>query len=93
MKASELREMTLEELRAREAELSEELAHLRIQLAIKRLENPLKVREMRKELARVKTVIREKELEEEGKVRAQASASAESKEISQEKASSADSSA
>jgi len=93
MKASELREMTLEELRVREAELSEELAHLRIQLAIKRLENPLKVREMRRELARVKTVIREKELEEEGKVRAQASAASKSEEISEKNASSADSSA
>ncbi len=61
MKAVELREMTLEELQLREEELAEELDRLRIQLAIKRLDNPLQVRVTRRELARVKTVITEKE--------------------------------
>jgi large subunit ribosomal protein L29 len=60
MKAVELREMTLEELRSREEELAEELARLRIQLSIKRLDNPLQMRVTRRELARVKTVINEK---------------------------------
>lgn len=60
MKAVELREMTLEELRAREEELAESLARMRIQLAVKRLDNPLQVRATRRELARVKTVINEK---------------------------------
>jgi large subunit ribosomal protein L29 len=60
MKAVELREMPLDELRLRERELAEELARLRIQLAVKRLDNPLKVRVTRRELARVKTVIAEK---------------------------------
>jgi large subunit ribosomal protein L29 len=60
MKAVELREMTLEELRAREEDLSEELARLKIQLSIKRLDNPLQVRVTRRELARVKTIINEK---------------------------------
>ena len=60
MKATELRELTLQELKARELELAEEVANLRIQLSIKRLDNPLKIRETKRELARVKTVIREK---------------------------------
>lgn len=60
MKGIELREMTLEELRAREEELADELARLRIQLSIKRLDNPLKVKIARRELARVKTIINEK---------------------------------
>ncbi len=60
MKAIELRDMTLEELMARERELSEELAHMKIQLSIKRLDNPLKVRIARRDLARIKTVIGEK---------------------------------
>lgn len=60
MKAVELKEMTLEELRAREEELAEGLARMRIQLAVKRLDNPLQVRATRRELARVKTVINEK---------------------------------
>jgi len=62
MKAVELREMTMDELQAREEELTEELARLRIQLAIKRLDNPLQVRVTRRELARVKTIITEKTL-------------------------------
>ena len=60
MKAVELRELTLEELRAREEDLAEELARLRIQLAAKRLDNALQVRVTRRELARVKTVMNEK---------------------------------
>ena len=60
MKVTELREMTLDELKAREAELSEELSRMKIQLALKRLDNPLKARVTRRDLARVKTVINEK---------------------------------
>ena len=60
MKAVELRELTLEELMSREEELNEELARLRIQLSIKRLDNPLQVRVVRRDLARVKTIIAEK---------------------------------
>ncbi|UCF07151.1 MAG: 50S ribosomal protein L29 [bacterium] len=60
MKAVELRELTLEELRMREEELTEELARQKIQLSIKRLDNPLQVRNTRRELARVKTILNEK---------------------------------
>ena len=62
MKAIEIRELTLDELEVRENELAEELARLRIQLAIKRLDNPLQVRVAKRELARVKTIIKEKSL-------------------------------
>lgn len=58
--------MTLDELKLREEDLGEELARNRIQLSIKRLDNPLQVRNTRRELARVKTVIKEK-LTEAGK--------------------------
>ncbi len=60
MKAIEYREMTIDELRAREDELMEDLSRMKIQLAIKRLDNPLQVRSTRRELARVKTIINEK---------------------------------
>jgi large subunit ribosomal protein L29 len=60
MKAVELKEMTLEELKAREEDLAEELARMRIQLSIKRLDNPLQIRVTRRDLARVKTVINER---------------------------------
>ena len=65
MKAVELREMTLDELHSRERDLVEDLARQRIQLSIKRLDNPLQVRVTRRELARVKTIIRER-LDESG---------------------------
>jgi large subunit ribosomal protein L29 len=60
MKAVELREMTLEELRVHESDLAEELARLRIQLSIKRLDNPRQVKVAKRDLARVKTIIDEK---------------------------------
>jgi large subunit ribosomal protein L29 len=62
MKVTELREMTLDELRVREAELSEELSRMKIQLALKRLDNPLKARTTRRDLARIKTIIKEKSM-------------------------------
>jgi large subunit ribosomal protein L29 len=60
MKAREMREMTLEELIAQEEELTEKLARERIQLSIKRLDNPLQIRVTKRDLARVKTVINER---------------------------------
>lgn len=60
MKVTELREMTLEELRTRQAELGEEIARMRMQLALKRLDNPLKSRTTKRDLARVNTIINEK---------------------------------
>ncbi len=60
MKTVELKELTLDELMSREEDLTEELARLRIQLSIKRLDNPLQVRIVRRDLARVKTIINEK---------------------------------
>ena len=65
MKAVELKELTLDELIGREEELTEELTRLRIQLSIKRLDNPLQVRVVRRDLARVKTIITEKTAAEE----------------------------
>jgi len=59
LKASELREMTLEELRARETELADQLFALRVQKVTGQLENPAKVTEAKRDLARVLTVINE----------------------------------
>ena len=52
--------MRLDELKVRGEELSEELSRMKIQLALKRLDNPLKARVARRDLARIKTVISEK---------------------------------
>lgn len=61
MKASELRELTAEELKQRELDLSEELFNLRFQLATSQLENKMRVPQVKKDLARIKTLIREKQ--------------------------------
>jgi len=61
MKASEIRELTLEELRQREEDISEELFNLKFQLATAQLENKMRVRQVRRDLARIKTIMREKQ--------------------------------
>ena len=66
MRAAELREQTVEELRDRERDLAEKLFALRLQKVTGQLESPAKVREARRDLARVLTVLREKELGEQG---------------------------
>ena len=63
MKASEIRELTVEELQDKLKTLKEELFNLRFQLAINQLENPMRIKAVKKDIARVYTVIREQELE------------------------------
>ena len=60
MKASEIRELDVSELRAREKDLDDQLFRLRIQKTMGQLEAPAKVRDVRRDLARIKTVLREK---------------------------------
>ena len=60
MKASEIRELAVDELRVRERELDDQLFRLRIQKSMGQLEAPAKVRDIRKDLARIKTILREK---------------------------------
>jgi large subunit ribosomal protein L29 len=62
MKAHEMREMTLDELQHQLDTMSDELANLKIKLAVKQLDNPLRVRMIRKDIARAKTVLRAKQL-------------------------------
>jgi large subunit ribosomal protein L29 len=61
MKASELRDLSLEELKKRLSDEQESLANLRFQLATSQLESPIKVRTVRRDIAKIKTMIREKE--------------------------------
>lgn len=64
MKASELREQTVDDLRLREKELAGQLFALRLQKVTGQLDNPAKVGQVRRDLARVLTVLREKGAEE-----------------------------
>lgn len=65
MKASELREMTREELRQRLDELYQEQFNLRFQVATRQIENTSRFRQVRRDIARVKTLMREIELDAE----------------------------
>jgi large subunit ribosomal protein L29 len=60
MKAAELRDMAVEELRKKEEELTQELFNLRFQHATGQLENTQRIPLTRKDLARVKAVLTEK---------------------------------
>jgi large subunit ribosomal protein L29 len=61
MKAHELNELSVQELRQRLSDEQESLANLRFQLATSQLESPIKVRTVRRDIARILTVLRTKE--------------------------------
>ncbi|HEY0513935.1 MAG TPA: 50S ribosomal protein L29 [Thermoanaerobaculia bacterium] len=61
MKASQLRDQTIEELNDRERDLSEQLFALRLQKVTGQLEKPHRVRQVRKDLARVLTILHERQ--------------------------------
>jgi len=62
MKASEIREMSVDELNEKLASLKEELFALRFQNAVNQLENTARLNAVKKDIARVKTVLRAAEL-------------------------------
>jgi large subunit ribosomal protein L29 len=61
MKAKELKDLSPEELQAKEKEFREEEFKLRFRHATGQLEKTDRLRKLRKDIARVKTIIREKE--------------------------------
>lgn len=62
MKATEFKDLSLDELRKRLTDEEESLSNLRFQLATSQLESPIKVRTVRRDIARLKTVIRQREI-------------------------------
>ena len=60
MKAAELRDLAVDELGAKERDLTDQLFRMRIQKAMGQLESPEKIRTVRRDLARIKTVLRQK---------------------------------
>ena len=60
-KATSMREMTADDIRARVTELREELFNLRFRNSMKQLDNLLKIRTSRREMARLLTVLTELE--------------------------------
>jgi large subunit ribosomal protein L29 len=60
VKAKELKDLTIEELRSKERETLETLFNLRFQHATGLLENTMRIPMTKKDLARIKTVIQAK---------------------------------
>jgi len=58
MKASEIREMSYEEMAAQLQNLKEELFNLRFQLAANQLESTARLKAVKRDIARVKTCMR-----------------------------------
>ena len=59
MKASEIREMNLDEMQRKVSDLKEELFNLKFQHGIGQLENHSKMTQAKRDIARVKTLINE----------------------------------
>lgn len=64
MKASEIREMSVDEMNEKLVSLKEELFNLRFQLAVNQLENTARLKAVKKDIARIKTTLRAAELAE-----------------------------
>ena len=61
MTATEIRDLTLDDLRARVTDFDDQIFRLRIQKSMGQLEAPGKARDLRRDLARINTILREKE--------------------------------
>ena len=59
MKASEIREFSLEEKQRKLDDLKEELFNLNFQQEIGQLENSQKMKQTRRDIARIKTILKE----------------------------------
>jgi len=60
IKANELRNMTVDEIKLKEETLKKELFNLRTEAEAGRIEKPHKINEVRRDIARCETIIQEK---------------------------------
>jgi large subunit ribosomal protein L29 len=61
MTANEIRELSVEDLKAKIEELTTERFNLRFRSATESIENPMRFRSIRRDIARLQTILREKE--------------------------------
>ena len=59
MKASEIRDMTAQELENKLVDLKKELFALRFQHTVNQLDSPARLKAVKKDIARIKTIMRE----------------------------------
>jgi large subunit ribosomal protein L29 len=60
MKTADVRDMSLDDLNAKVAELKEEQFRLRFRSATESIENPMRFREIRRDIARINTILKER---------------------------------
>lgn len=59
MKIRDLRDLSADELRTKEAELREQLFKLRFQKSLGQLDSPMKLRTIKRDIARIRTILHE----------------------------------
>lgn len=64
IKATDIRDMSLEEMKRKATDLEQELFNLRFQHETGQLENSAKLKQARRDFARVKTIIRQTEAQQ-----------------------------
>ena len=74
MRANDIRELSVEDMKARIAELEEERFRLNFRSATEPLEDPIRLRWIRKDIARLKTILRERERADAGAAAAEGGA-------------------
>jgi large subunit ribosomal protein L29 len=60
MKANEIRELSVDDAKAKLDELVKERFNLRFRSATESIENPMRFRDLRRDIARLYTILREK---------------------------------
>ena len=61
MTPNEIRDLSVEDLRAKIEELTTERFNLRFRSATESIENPMRFRSIRRDIARLQTILREKQ--------------------------------
>jgi large subunit ribosomal protein L29 len=61
VKPNEIREMSVEDLKAKIDELTRERFNLRFRSATESIDNPMRFRDLRRDIARMQTILGEKE--------------------------------
>ncbi len=63
MKATDVRELSVDEMNNKLVDLKKELFALRFQLAVNQLDNTARLKAVKKDIARIKTILREQEIQ------------------------------
>lgn len=66
MRAKEVRELSIDEMRQKEREITEEIFRLRMRKSTGQLDNLMRLRLLRRDLARIKTIQQERATQKTG---------------------------